>query len=61
MTIQEIIEELKLRANEAEECMRLAEADGNSDYDYHEGRFEAYGSMVGFLESQFFAGMPIKR
>jgi hypothetical protein len=60
MTIQEIIEELKLRANDAEESMRLAEADGNSDYDYHEGRFEAYGAMVGFIESQFVAVEPIK-
>lgn len=58
MTIQDIIEELKLRANEAEEAMRLAEADGNSDYDYHEGRFEAYGAAVGFIESHFFAGSP---
>ena len=60
MTIQEIIDEMKLRANEAEECMRIAESAGYEDYDYHEGRFEAYGAMVGFLESQFFAGSPIK-
>ena len=61
MSIQDIIEELKLRANEAEECMRISEANGYEDYDYHEGRFEAYGAMVGFLEAQFFAGAPISR
>jgi hypothetical protein len=60
MTIQEIIEELKLRANDAEADMNLAEASGYKDYDYHEGRFEAYGAMVGFIESQFFASSPIK-
>lgn len=60
MTIQEIIEELKLRANEAEEALRIAEAAGYEDYDYHEGRFEAYGAMVGFIESQFFADSPTK-
>lgn len=60
MTIQDIIDELKLRANEAEESMRLAEADGNSDYDYHEGRFEAYGAAIGFIERQFVATSPIR-
>ena len=60
MTIQEIIEELKLKANDAEEAMRLSEAGGYEDYDYHEGRFEAYGVAIGFIESQFFAGSPIK-
>ena len=59
MTIQEIIDTLKLRANEAEECMRISEANGYEDYDYHEGRFEAYGAMAAWLEAQFFAGSPI--
>jgi hypothetical protein len=58
MTIQEIIEEMKLRANDAEEAMRISEASGYEDYDYHEGRFEAYGVVVGWLESQFYAGAP---
>ena len=40
--------------------MRLSEAGGYEDYDYHEGRFEAYGVAIGFIESQFFAGSPIK-
>lgn len=58
MTIQDIIEELKLRANDAEESLRISEANGYEDYDYHEGRFEAYGAVVGWLEAQFFAGSP---
>lgn len=60
MTIQDIIDELKLRANEADEDLRIAEANGYEDYDYHEGRFEAYGALVGWLEAQFFAGEPKK-
>lgn len=60
MTIQEIIDELKLRANEADEDLRISEANGYEDYDYHEGRSEAYGAVVGWLEAQFFAGAPKK-
>lgn len=58
MSINDIIEELKLRANDAEAAMNLAEASGYKEYDYHEGRFEAYGAMVGLLESRFFKGGP---
>lgn len=60
MTIQDIIDELKLRANDADEDLRIAEANGYEDYDYHEGRSEAYGAMAGWLEAQFFAGPPKK-
>ena len=60
MTIQEIIDELKLRANEADEDLRISEANGYEDYDYHEGRSEAYSAVVGWLEAQFFAGEPKK-
>lgn len=60
MGINEIIEELKARAIDAEQAMDESEADGTSDYDYHQGRFEAYGAAVAFIESQFVATSPIK-
>tara|TARA_B110000503_G_scaffold49712_1_gene80692 strand:+ start:3378 stop:3554 length:177 start_codon:yes stop_codon:yes gene_type:complete len=56
MTINDIIEELKLRANEAEYAMAVSAND--SDTNYNEGRSEAYGAMVGFLEAEFCAPEP---
>lgn len=49
MNVQEILDELNSRASEAGESMTLAEADGNSDYDYHEGRLEAYESIKAWI------------
>jgi phosphoserine phosphatase len=59
MTTQDIIDEIKLRANEAQEALQISEANGYEDYDYHEGRYEAYSALVGMLESHFFAGSPV--
>lgn len=51
-TINRLESELEERIAESEELMRLAEADGNSDYDYHQGRYEAYSAMLGWLKNQ---------
>jgi len=59
MTTQEIIDSLKIRAAEAKEAMEISEASGYEEYDYHEGRYEAYSSMAAWLEAQFFVGSPI--
>jgi len=61
MTIQEIIDEIKARAIDAEQAMDEAEFDFGTEYDYHQGRFEAYGAMAGWLEAQFFASAPISK
>lgn len=51
MTLDEIITEVRERANDHAEAMAHAEADGNSDYDYYEGLVEAYSCVLGMLES----------
>lgn len=62
MTIQEIIDAIEVRAIEAEEAMRQAEADGELMFDlaYHEGRYEALDTTVQWLTAQFYAGPPKK-
>jgi len=49
MIIEEALRQLRLKEIEAKRDMELSEADGNSDYDYHEGRSEAYGYAVALL------------
>ena len=51
MNNQQIIADLINRATEAEQAMIDSEADGNSDYDYHQGRYEAYSVVINLLEN----------
>lgn len=51
-TISRLESELEERIADSEESMNLAEADGNSDYDYHQGRYEAYSALLGWLRYQ---------
>jgi len=51
MIIEEALKQLRLKEIEAKRAMKFSEADGNSDYDYHEGRCEAYGYAVALLEN----------
>lgn len=41
-----ILEILESKIKEADRMMKAAEADGNSDYDYHQGRLDAYEHVL---------------
>ena len=51
-TISRLKSELEDRIADSEESMNLAEADGNSDYDYHQGRYEAYSALLAWVKNQ---------
>lgn len=55
MILEKMKKELELKITDAKTAMKNSEADGNSDYDYHEGRYEAYSyalSLLVYLKSK---------
>lgn len=51
-TISKLESELEERIVESGDSMNQAESELGSDYDYHQGRYEAYSAMLGWLKNQ---------
>lgn len=47
---EKILEILEFKIKEADRMMQAAEADGNSDYDYHQGRLDAYQHILANIQ-----------
>jgi hypothetical protein len=45
-----ILEIVESKIKEADRMMKAAEADGNSDYDYHQGRLDAYEHVLANIQ-----------